>query len=634
MKKSIISLACSSLLLCANDVDLLNLSLEELLNVEVYTASQSKEKAASSAASITVITGEQLKQWGVHSVFEALRYVPGVSINESYMGYSVATFRGILPGLFNTKALFMVDGHPVHEKVFGSSHTEFVPIEAIDRIEVVRSPASVLYGTNAISGVVNIITTDKTKTESIATLRAGSYGHSYGAVHYHDTALSLSGSYLDDAGFPYRGITDEQGVAVDFPYAQRLGNLYGRYSNDGWDISAGYFQDKAQKFGQFPTMQSHGPSTFTGYLLNIHKMIPVGSDELHVWGRYDRMEKKLESPNFGGAPTTGENTAQRYSAELQYKGKIDEDNAYIIGMNFEDDRSSPFLFTFDGNGSTNSLSPYLLSHSIHAIAGYMQFNGNINEDLSYNIGTRYENSSVTGKSGFLPRIGLTYEAIKDQFLKLMYSESYRVPTFQDLYFNLPGILLGNTNLKREKIRTIEMAYEGAIDRSNSIQTTIFNTQLEDDILRKGTTITNGAGIQMYGIEIQWLSVITHDTELTLNGSWMDGKQKSLNEAPFVSHYMANAMLTHHYDSHLTTSALCHYEGEKDYILNTGIRGKVSDYSLVDLVANYRIDKHEIGINIKNIFDTNYFVPENVRSRIPELPGGPGRTGYLSYRYYF
>lgn len=651
MNKSLLSLLCSSVLLSAsNEYDLMSLSLEELLTVEVYTASQNKEKAASSTAAITVITAEQLREWGIHSVYEALRYVPGVSVNESYMGYSVATFRGITPGLFNSKALFMVDGHPVHEKVFGSSHAEFVPIEAIERIEIVRSPSSVLYGTNAISGVVNIITRDNKKIENMAALRGGSYDHAYGAIHYHEDALILSGSYLEDSGYPYRGINDERGVAVDFPYSDRLGNLYARYSNDGWDISGGYYQEKYQKFGQNPILDHHGPTTSTGYLLDIHKTIPVGANELHVWGRYDRMEKKLEAPIFpspaanGGVPaSTAENTVDRYSTELQFKGKINENNGYIVGATYEDDRSSPFKFIFDSNGALNAFSPYLDAKSIQSMAGYGQVNGKINEDFSYNIGARFENNSITGNSGFLPRAGLTYEVQKEQFLKVMYSEAYRSPAFLELHTNVPDVLLGDINLKREKIRTIEMGYEGAINPSNSLQVTLYYTELNDDITRipmdetdssKGVKYANCAGIEMYGMEVQWLSMLTSDIELTLNGSWMDGKQKPLNETPFISNYMANAMATYHYNSHLTTTALYHYEGAKEYILTDGSRGRISDYSLVDLVSTYRVDKHEIGVNIKNILDKTYFVPENVRQNIPQLPGGPGRTGYLTYRYYF
>lgn len=161
LKKLLLSYGLMQSLLFANqqDIDkLFSMSLEELMNVEVSTVSQKKENANKTTAVVSVITASQLEELGVHNVYEALSYLPGININETYMGYSVVTFRGVTPGLYNTKVLFMVNGHPVHERLFGSSHAEYIPIEIIKRIEVVKTPSSVLYGSNAISGVVNIIT--------------------------------------------------------------------------------------------------------------------------------------------------------------------------------------------------------------------------------------------------------------------------------------------------------------------------------------------------------------------------------------------------------------------------------------------------------------------------------------------
>ena len=125
MKKSLlISLVLSSLLFSNEHSvdDLFNLSLEELMKIEVVTASGEKETTSESISIISVITATQLKQMGVLNLYEAISFLPGVQVNETYIGYTVITFRGVTPGLFNNKALFMLNGHPLHEKVFGSSH--------------------------------------------------------------------------------------------------------------------------------------------------------------------------------------------------------------------------------------------------------------------------------------------------------------------------------------------------------------------------------------------------------------------------------------------------------------------------------------------------------------------------------
>jgi len=158
-RQFLLSIMLSSLLFGTNsEVDaLFNLSIEELLEIEVTTATGEKETTAESISIVSVLTSSQLKQMGALNLYEAISYLPGVQVNETYMGFSVITFRGVTPGLFNNKALFMINGHPLHEKIFGASHFEFIPLDMIEKIEVVRSPASVLYGTNAMSGVINVI---------------------------------------------------------------------------------------------------------------------------------------------------------------------------------------------------------------------------------------------------------------------------------------------------------------------------------------------------------------------------------------------------------------------------------------------------------------------------------------------
>ena len=134
--------------------DLFSLSLEELMQVEIYTASQEHETAAQSPATISVITAQQLKQWGIINLHDAISLLPGIVKNESYLGPTTQTFRGITPGLFNNKSLYLINGHPSYESLFGSTLLDYIPIEIVERLEVVRSPASVLYGTNATNGVI------------------------------------------------------------------------------------------------------------------------------------------------------------------------------------------------------------------------------------------------------------------------------------------------------------------------------------------------------------------------------------------------------------------------------------------------------------------------------------------------
>jgi len=135
------------------------LSLEELLNLEVSTASKKERRLADTAAAVTVLTGDDLRRSGVTQVPEALRLVPGVQVarlNAHQWAISVRGFNDV----FANKLLVMVDGRSVYTPLFSGTLWEYqdLALESIERIEVVRGPGASVWGANAVNGVINIIT--------------------------------------------------------------------------------------------------------------------------------------------------------------------------------------------------------------------------------------------------------------------------------------------------------------------------------------------------------------------------------------------------------------------------------------------------------------------------------------------
>lgn len=158
--------------------DIVGVSLEELyemiLNKDIVSASKSEETSFESPLSSTVVTGEEIEKSGVTSIPEALRLVPGIVVREKTPGNYDVHIRGndnvppknILLYSENSMALVMIDGRPVYNYAFGGTFWETLPIgiNDIERIEVIRGPSSALYGPNAVTGVINIVTKD-TKTQ-------------------------------------------------------------------------------------------------------------------------------------------------------------------------------------------------------------------------------------------------------------------------------------------------------------------------------------------------------------------------------------------------------------------------------------------------------------------------------------
>jgi len=143
----------------ANDEasNLFNLSLEELMNVEVSVASTKSENISSTPAVVSTYQMQEFIQQGINTLEQALSLIPGIVVDEGTYGNATVMIRGVVDAA-GSKVLFLLDGIPYWSPSHNTIPTLGVPVEAIDRIEVIRGPGAVIYGTNAISGVINVIT--------------------------------------------------------------------------------------------------------------------------------------------------------------------------------------------------------------------------------------------------------------------------------------------------------------------------------------------------------------------------------------------------------------------------------------------------------------------------------------------
>ena len=145
----------------ANGNELGQASLEELLNMKVYSASRYSQPVSQAPASVTIVTHEEIERYGYRTLGDLLRSVPGFYVPYDRL-YGYVGVRGFAnPGDYNTRVLLLVDGHRVNDSIYQQATlgTEFpVDIDMVERVEVIRGPASSLYGTNAVFGVINVIT--------------------------------------------------------------------------------------------------------------------------------------------------------------------------------------------------------------------------------------------------------------------------------------------------------------------------------------------------------------------------------------------------------------------------------------------------------------------------------------------
>jgi len=157
---------------------LADLPLEELMRIEVVSAARKSQRLADVAASMHVITAEDLRSSGVRDLPEALRLVPGMDVAQlSASRWGIST-RGFT-GRYANKLLVLVDGRSVYSPLFSGVlwEAERVPLDTIERIEVMHGPAGAIWGSNAVNGVINIITRAAAETQgSLVDVAAGDGG--------------------------------------------------------------------------------------------------------------------------------------------------------------------------------------------------------------------------------------------------------------------------------------------------------------------------------------------------------------------------------------------------------------------------------------------------------------------------
>lgn len=248
----------------ASEAQLADLSLEELLTIEVTTVSRKAQKLTDTAAAAYVITAEELQRSGVTSVPEALRMVPGIEVARLNAGRWAVSARGF-NGRFANKLLVLMDGRSIYSPLFSGVfwEAEDVMLEDVDRIEVIRGPGAAMWGANAVNGVINIITKSAAATQGgLATAQLGNedkggaalrYGGRSGDDTYYrvwakwlsrdDSRLADSQAANDHWRGGHAGLRLDKATGSDGDFTV-IGNAYKTKSGDDWlvpTLSAPYF---------------------------------------------------------------------------------------------------------------------------------------------------------------------------------------------------------------------------------------------------------------------------------------------------------------------------------------------------------------------------------------------------------
>lgn len=494
-----------------------DLSLVELLDTEVVSASLSEQSLAEAAAVIDVITQDDIRARGYRSVAEALQSVAGVDLISDHYQWNMGV-RGVSGGTrgYSRIVKVMIDGQPVSFRPSGENFLglELVPLGVIDHIEIIRGPASVLYGANAFLGVVNIITL-KGYGLSGNSLSFGyeggpkvqsPWGEAVVAQQWGDVSLLLGAAEETTKLDGYRLVTlpdrsHPRASDSSRTDATPSGSAFGRLTYDSEKLGTLSLDGNLQRLYRSAEFADWGVMTHDNRLELLN-----GYGRLRYHAELGRVLVDVSGALSAGAKGRNDHlnvAAQRDSyivRDLGYSGRdvsgtvsyrIDRKSAALVGVdaNFEQQTLLTHYAVRPG-GARLLLPPSgtptgerdFRNIGVFAHASYFPFahrTGSALSGFGLSAGAREDTHNIYGNN-WSARAGVVYELAERHYVKLLFGTAFRAPSSTQLFSNLivPSGYIGNPNLKAERARTFELALGSSPLRGLTLRADAFLTVID------------------------------------------------------------------------------------------------------------------------------------------------------------
>ncbi len=520
----------------------------------VVSASRVSESLKKTAASVTVIEGETIRDMGARNLKEALRIVPGLGISQSNVWVDKIDVRGI-QDWFSKKVLIMIDSHPMDVDLINGGSTTLsdrMPLENVERIEVIRGPASALYGANAFSALINVITKQPGEEGSVITQRGGSDGE-------QDTDLQVRGKWGEVNAALHVNLHKDNGD--DVPVASDAASNAGNTNpwNDSWlvDLNLQYEGASLRLMSQD---RKDGPRFGIVHILNERDQAHLGHSFVELGYQWDPSEDlQLKSrlwhddfffDNFWDAYGAVGNTMQsgvtttKTGLELLGDYHLNEQHRVVGGVFAEKQRSFDITYFFNGADISAPSTSWADPGERKLWALFAEDLWDVRDDLRLTLGARYDHYSDFG--GVLnPRGGLNWIVDNQLTVRAMYGEGFRAPTFGELFNKNNSVVNGNPNLKPETTETVELGVLLDPRKDLHLAATLFKTEIQDSIaLGSGAIYQNNSASKTRGLELEGKLDLYRGSYLAANYTWQDSEDDSGVELADVPDHRANLMFNH------------------------------------------------------------------------------------------
>ena len=471
---------------------------------------------------VTVIDRQRLTEQQQTSILPtAMQQVPSLVVtSRAMMGYGVSTgaagginLRGITGGA--GQLLVLIDGHPQYQGIYGHPISDSYQTLMADRVEVLRGPASVLYGSNAMGGVLNIVTRamhqDGGKTQ--INLGAGSYG----TVQTEASNQIRSGKFSSTIAAQYNH-TDNHRPRMGF-------EQYGGYLKLGYDLSDHWNTYVDADITRF---NASYPGPTSAPLFDGDQWITRGVVSAALENRYGRTSGSLSVySNFGrhkidDGTTDASKPTQRYfrskdaltGVSWYQSAQLFEGNRLTVGLDYMHIYGNAY-YTSKQTGEILETPNKQSGRSYrNEIAGYVDFRQDIVGWLTVDAGIRVDHHSITGTE-WIPQAGIVVRPSTTGEIKAMVSKGFRNPTMREMYLYPPS----NIDLEPERLWNYELSWRQRLGHFN-YGANLFYIKGDNMIQTINRKNVNTGEIENYGLELEAQYRIDNHWALSTNHSWL------------------------------------------------------------------------------------------------------------------
>jgi iron complex outermembrane receptor protein len=443
------------------------LPFEQLFDIQISTVSRRPERLVDAASAVQVITAEEIRRSGASSLPEALRLAPNLHVAQVSSSQWAISARG-----FNTttanKLLVLIDGRTVYTPLFSGVFWDVqnVMLEDIDRIEVISGPGATLWGSNAVNGVINVITKSARDTQgALVSGGGGSFLRGFGNGRY-------GGRIGENAYFRLYGM----GFERDNTFFRN-----GRSADTGWFIGQGGFRgDWLPAHGANVSVQGNfyggdigqtGPGDVTVDGQNLigrwaHPLTDDSDVSLQLY--WDRTRRKIP-----GSITEILNT---YDMEFQHRLSLGERNRFIWGAGYR--------FLHDDVANNLALAFLPGRRDLHLFSGFLQDEITLLRDqLVLTVGSKFEHNDFSGFE-FQPSARIAWMPVTDHTFWAAVSRAVRTPSRIDTEFFVPGVppfVLqgGGDRFDTETVLAYELGYRTELADQVGLSISTFYNDYDD-----------------------------------------------------------------------------------------------------------------------------------------------------------